>query len=403
VTGGRVFGYDNIEIDKHVERVRNADEAAVVQRIFALCATGSGYSAIAKTLNAERAVCPRPQQDRPAGWSPSTVRDVLHRDLYRGVLVWNRTKKRDRTGDVAPSRRDPSQWVRVERPDLGIISDDEWNAAHARIQRARASQSVALVDRLVRGRDRESKYLLAGFARCASCGGTLSVLTRQHGKRRVPLYGCLAYHKRGPSICANGLVLPVTRVDDAVLAGVRRGRARTRGDHRHHRCRLAALQPENVETNVAALKRDLRVLDERIKNLTLVSAQGGADIPSVIAQLRDWQQEREALLAEIAAAQAVNQIHADRPEVERKVQAQVAAWRALVGSAVVSDGRQLLKEMLEGPLRFTPEGKTYRFVGPVATGRLIAGIVGLPPNVASPTDTGRLWIAETHRLISLAV
>jgi hypothetical protein len=147
---------------------------------------------------------------------------------------------------------------------------------------------------------------------------------------------------------------------------------------------FAALQPENVETNVSALKADLRVLDEKIKNLTLVSAQGGADIPSVIAQLRDWHQEREALLAEIAAAQAVNRIHADRAEVERKVQAQVAAWRDLLESAVVSDGRQLLKEMLEGPLRFTPEGKTYRFVGPVATGRLITGMVGLPPNMASP-------------------
>jgi chorismate mutase len=114
-------------------------------------------------------------------------------------------------------------------------------------------------------------------------------------------------------------------------------------------------------------------------------------IPSVIAQLRDSYQEREALLAEIAAAKALNQIHTDRAEVERKVQAQVAKWRALVGSAVVSDGRQLLNEILEGPLRFTPEGKTYRFVGPVASGRLIAGMV-LPPNVASPRGTALLGL-----------
>jgi hypothetical protein len=59
------------------------------------------------------------------------------------------------------------------------------------------------------------------------------------------------------------------------------------------------------------------------------------------------------------------------------VQAQVATWRALLDPAVVGDGRQLLNEILEGPLRFTPEGQSYRFVGPVATGRLIAGMVGL--------------------------
>jgi hypothetical protein len=59
------------------------------------------------------------------------------------------------------------------------------------------------------------------------------------------------------------------------------------------------------------------------------------DIPSVVFQLRDSHQEREALLEEIAAAQAVNQIGADGAEVERKVQAQVARWRELVASSIV--------------------------------------------------------------------
>jgi Recombinase len=52
-----------------------------VRRIFGLCAEGTGYTRIAKLLNADGAACPRPQQGRPAGWSPSTVRGVLHRDL----------------------------------------------------------------------------------------------------------------------------------------------------------------------------------------------------------------------------------------------------------------------------------------------------------------------------------
>ncbi|OFW21032.1 MAG: hypothetical protein A3H97_04675 [Acidobacteria bacterium RIFCSPLOWO2_02_FULL_65_29] len=59
---------------------------------------------------------------RPAGWSPSTVRDVLHNELYRGDLVTFKTKKRDRSGDVAPTRRPPSEWVRVHREDLRIVS-----------------------------------------------------------------------------------------------------------------------------------------------------------------------------------------------------------------------------------------------------------------------------------------
>jgi DNA invertase Pin-like site-specific DNA recombinase/chorismate mutase len=416
VTGGLVFGYDNVEIDKHVERVPNPVETAVVQRIFALCAAGNGYSRISKLLNKEFEIyvvgedgeierdqdgkikrivdparCPKPRRKgAPAGWSPSTVRDVLHRELYRGVLLWNRTKKRDRSGDVAPSHRDPSEHVRVQRDDLAIVSADEWNAAHARIQRVRASQVAPAVERLVRGRDRESSYLLAGFARCASCGGTLSVLTRQHGKHRVPFYGCLAYHKRGPSVCRNALVLPVTRVDDAVLRAFAGNGLEPEVITVIIDAVFAALEPEHVEGNVAALKEELDALNEKIRNLTLVSAQGGADIPSVIAQLRDWHQEREGLVEEIAAAKAINKIHADRAEVECKVQAQVGRWRELAASAVVGDGRQLLNEMLEGPLRFTPDGKTYKFAGPVVTGRMIAGMV-FPPNVASPRGRAVEW------------
>ena len=73
VTGGRVFGYDNVEIlgadgqRSHVERRINEAEAAVVRRIFELCADGAGLTRIAKTLNAERRAAPRPQQGRPRG------------------------------------------------------------------------------------------------------------------------------------------------------------------------------------------------------------------------------------------------------------------------------------------------------------------------------------------------
>ena len=52
----------------------------------------------------------------------------------------------------------------------------------------------------------------------------------------------------------------------------------------------------------------------------------------------------------------------------------------------VADGRELLREVLEAPLKFEPDGKTYRFSAPVATGRLIADTVLLhvPIKVASP-------------------
>ena len=37
------------------------------------------------------------------------------------------------------------------------------------------------------------------------------------------------------------------------------------------------------------------------------------------------------------------------------------------------DGRQLLREILEGPIRFMPDGEMYRFHGKAALGKLLAG------------------------------
>jgi site-specific DNA recombinase len=110
VTGGRVFGYDNVEIvdaagaRSHVERRINEPEAAVVRRIFELCAAGTGYTRITKLLNAERSPSPRPQHGRPAGWTPSTVNEMLHRSLYRGEVTWNKTRKRNRWASRTSSR-----------------------------------------------------------------------------------------------------------------------------------------------------------------------------------------------------------------------------------------------------------------------------------------------------------
>jgi len=137
-----------------------------------------------------------------------------------------------------------------------------------------------------------------------------------------------------------------------------------------------------VESHVEELRRQLRTLDTKIGNLTLVSSEGGADIPSVISQLRDWHKERDELLGEIASAETLHQIHVDRGAIEAKVQSAVADWRGLLNGSV-ADGRQLLREVLEAPLKFERDGKTYRFRAPVATGKLIAGAV-LPIKVASP-------------------
>ena len=105
VTGGRVFGYDNVRTDSGpVVRVINEAEAAVVRRIFALYADGYGQSRIAKALNEERAVAPRSQQGRPHAWAPSSVHGALERPLYHGRIVWNRYPQARPVGTASAAR-----------------------------------------------------------------------------------------------------------------------------------------------------------------------------------------------------------------------------------------------------------------------------------------------------------
>src|SRR5262249_37764797 len=119
VTGGRVFGYDNLRMDTGgVRRVINDSEAAIVRRIFAFAAEGKGFTKIAKLLNDEGASSPRAQRGRPKGWAASSVREVLNRALYRGEIVWNQSRKRDRWGVKRQQARPDAEWIRLPAPDL---------------------------------------------------------------------------------------------------------------------------------------------------------------------------------------------------------------------------------------------------------------------------------------------
>ena len=67
----------------------------------------------------------------------------------------------------------------------------------------------------------------------------------------------------------------------------------------------------------------------------------------------------------------------NRTAIDQRVRRHVNDWRSLL-TKHVQDGRQLLREVLAGPLRFTPVERTYQFEGEASIGRLLAGMAGLP-------------------------
>jgi DNA invertase Pin-like site-specific DNA recombinase len=274
VTGGRTFGYDNVRDASGVRRMVNDREAAVVRRIFELAASGYGLTRIAKLLNDESAASPRAQQGRPAGWAPSSVREVLHRPLYRGEVLWNQSRKRDSWGVKRQAVRPEAEWLRIAAPELAIVSDALWTAAHAQMasQRERYSRSS------VRGAPPwgyEPKCLLTGLLRCASCGSGMEARSRSHGSRRAVFYGCTAYHRRGTAVCRNAFVAPIEAAESAVLSAMEASLLHPRVlEAAVHRAveRLCSHQPRKGSSVAAALTK----IEKELEHLTAAVAAGGS-------------------------------------------------------------------------------------------------------------------------------
>jgi site-specific DNA recombinase len=221
VASGKVYGYDNVEVLSpiagpdgrrkrlHVIRRINAEQATIVRRIFEMCASGMGLTRMAKALNAEHV--PPPRGDGK-GWAPTAIREMLHRPLYRGEIVWNKSQKISRGGTKKQRKRPAEEWIRLEAPELLIVSDDLWTAAHERLAQARDAFARATKNGQLLGHpsrlDLDSPYLLSGMARCAECGGAIIAMTRGHGKKRGHFYGRSYNYKRGATVCPNDVQIP---------------------------------------------------------------------------------------------------------------------------------------------------------------------------------------------------
>jgi hypothetical protein len=250
---------------------------------------------IAKRLNDAGRLCPRAQQGRPNGWAPSSVWTVLRRPLYRGEIVWNRTRKRNKWGEKSQKRRPTEDLIAVAAPDLRIVPESLWLAVQARAAAAKASYLKAAGGAFGRPADsHESKYLLTGFARCGQCGANMLVRTRAHGSRRVPFYACSGFHRRGSAVCGNSLHVRLELADDVILSEIERFVLHPKVVKRAIGLTIEALKPESSARHEERDRadRERRKAETEVRNLTAAVAAGG-DLPSVLAALRVAEHRRQ--------------------------------------------------------------------------------------------------------------
>lgn len=240
---GEPLGY-RLEIDE--------DEAKWVRYIFDKYAEGWSARRIAHELNNQHVPSPR-----GGTWAVSALygsqkkgTGILNNVLYIGRYIWNRsqwvkdpdTKKRKRI------ERPRHEWKVSERPELRILTEQQWGAVSARMS-APASTGGG------RGKGARPRTLFGGILRCGICGGPVVAVNAYR-------YGCAASHDRGQSVC-KGVMAGREATDSRLLSTIRDG----------------LLSPASVAKFQAEVKR--------------IRAAGSADADNL--KRREWELEREII------------------------------------------------------------------------------------------------------------
>ncbi len=309
--GGIAYGYrreplvdpGTLDRDGHPQRrgvrwVVDPTEAEIVREIFRRYADGLGLARIAAALNARGVPSPRQAKHHRArrdsvgpGWDPSAIRAILRNELYRGPLIWNRSRWVREPGSRRRRRvpRPASEWVVVERPDLRLVDETLWHHVEERRQRVRAHYDRPA--QFGKGRVEYGTYLLSGRLVCAECDGTLSIRTS-----RPPRYGCTRHWRRGATACPNNLLIPRDVVEARIVELVQTRLYTPEGLAQlidGVNARLRARHPAWAAEH-ARIQADLDHVRQRLGGLRRFVEQGDTSA-SVRQWLRELEQEEEQL------------------------------------------------------------------------------------------------------------
>lgn len=185
-TSSVAYGYKAVrgvvdERGKYINGLReiDPDQAVIVRRIFEEFTSGVPVRQIVQSLNDEGVPSPSGKLWRTAAISgeASRFRGILYNDLYRGMLVYNRTRRvmDPRTGRKKYVVNPIEDWVKVPVSELRIVSDDLWSKAQQIISERRrnrsASNKVSIRRQKAPVKSAQNVRPLTGLVKCGWCGG----------------------------------------------------------------------------------------------------------------------------------------------------------------------------------------------------------------------------------------
>jgi hypothetical protein len=284
-----------------VKRKIVEEEAAVVRRIMELRAAGKGYGTISKALNAEGVPAPERKYDRRVHrrWFGSAIKEICRNEIYHGIRVWNRKQQAFNVekGKKCYRCRPESEWIRVEVPELRIISEELWERVQE-INRERRDKAARVRLGGMTRTETSRTYLFSGMMRCGVCGGSFTVVG---GKAPYVYYACR--NRRFRQACTARPGIRRERLEQQLIAAIAANlldprleeeRAREFAAQLNSAIELEEKLAREAELNGAKLEGERSELESQARNLVDAITKHGIS-PFISAQLAT----AEARLAEI--------------------------------------------------------------------------------------------------------
>ena len=244
------------------------EAAAIVRRIFAMCASGSGPSQIARILKKEQILTPTMyaytrfgmnhtclDTAHPYNWSDSAIANLLENEIYLGNTVNMKHSSRSYK-DKRRVEHPREECLVFENTHPALITREVWDM----VQRVRKNK------RRLTKMEEQNKY--SGLVFCADCGSNM-VLHRAHTmSASYNHFTCRTYKKDGEA--CTGHYIRECVLDEIVLEDLRRATSAAREHPEKFAAYIGSKQSAELQREIRRQEKELAAMRKRKAELDVI-------------------------------------------------------------------------------------------------------------------------------------
>ena len=299
--------------DPETKKLAVDDEAAaIVRRIFAMCASGNGPSQIARILKKEQVLTPTMyaytrygmnhtclDTAHPYNWSDSAIANLLENEIYLGNTVNMKysTKSYKDKRRVEHSRE---ECLVFKDTHPALITQEVWDI----VQRVRKNR------RRPTKMEEQNKY--SGLVFCADCGSNMVLHRARTMSASYNHFTCRTYKKGGES--CTGHYIRECVLDEVVLEDLRRVTAMARERPEEFAAYIGSRQSAEIQREIRRQEKELAAMRKQKAELDAIFKKLYED--SVLSRITTEQFQ----MLSSSYTEEQNQIAAGIPQKEADIQ-----------------------------------------------------------------------------------